>query len=254
MRAREFVSEIIRGRPLVNPDVPDDKLPSNIKLTPFPGYKELGYIMGRVKGKSLWSTESHESLRLYDLRTRMAVAELTWLPRKSMFPNAIESSRVFVKNAYKGRGIAAAMYRFLAVVKNKIIIADDSQPEGWGDDEVGQTPDARRLWIKMAESVPDITVKGWVEINPNNLFNDEEDEIVENIMKLGGQWLKHKGDNWIVAFDVVANPNRTELQAYIRTFLNKEIYVGRNSYGPEYDQGLLLMSVREFQRLTGYAP
>lgn len=256
MRSREFLNEVVRGRPLANPNVPDEKLPSNIKLNPFPERKGLGYSIGYGGGKALWDLSVTKVFNLYDLQTRKPVAQFRYQPRVRLFPNAIESYSTVVHPSYRGQGLASEIYKFFAVNQNKIIIADMTEPEGyWDDSEVGQTPDARRLWIRMSESMPDITVKGWVKLDPTSFFfKESEDEIIDNIMKLGGQFLQHKEDSWIVAFDVIANPRRSELQAYIKTILSKDVYFNRTSYGPDYEQGLLLMSAARFQRMTGYAP
>lgn len=255
MRAREFLNEVVRSGPLENPNVPDEKLPSNFELTPFPGRRGLGYLITYGGGKAVWDLSITKVFNLYDLRTRKPVAQFRYQPRIRLFPNAIESYATIVHPSYRGQGLASEIYKFFAVNQNKIIIADMTEPDGWGNSEVGQTPDARKLWIRMSESMPDITVKGWVKLDPTSYsFKEAEDEIIDNIMELGGQFLQRKEDSWIVAFDVIANPRRSELQAYIKTFISQDVYFNPTSYGPDNEQGLLLMSAARFQRMTGYAP
>jgi hypothetical protein len=103
----------------------------------------------------------------------------------------------------------------------------------------------------MQEGAKDLVVKGWVKIDTTDYYFEEDDfdRVVNAVMNLGGVWLKHDKREWVVAFDVKANPRRSELMSVIRNFLSKDVYHGPTD--PEYKTGLLMMSAQRYQKYTG---
>jgi hypothetical protein len=142
-------------------------------------------------------------------------------------------ANVFVYDQYQRLGLASSMYGFMVRNLGKILVADQD-PQG------GQTPQARQMWVAMQQGIPGVVVQGWVRVDLTDYyFKDDEDRVIDAVMALGGQWLKHDRREWVIAFDVQSNRQRSELQAVIRNFLSRQVYHGES--GGEYESGLLMM-------------
>jgi len=246
MKAKEFISEgVIRGKQWNEPrqSILTKSLPKDLK--PFPGYPGFVYRMDKSPMMGM-KTGNFITLQVFDSKNKALAAEI-YLQPANIVPGAIETSRLLVYKEYLRQGIAANIYRFLAEDLGKIIIADQ---------EEGHSPDARKLWAALGEErIPSIVVKGWVEISITSPYFSEEDEdtIVDAIMKIGGQFLYSDDEKWIVVFDVLPNDSGTELRAAIQNMLTRNLYHGEYAM-TEFDSGLMVISRDKFQQITGYQP
>lgn len=226
------------------------KIPSNTQ--PFPGYPDLGYYW-TTKGSLGFRLGTYQVLSVINVKNRQVAGRIYLSSADDVIPGAVETSDLFVYDDYQRQGIAGNMYRLLTVDLGQIIFGD-RDPEG------GQTPEARQLWIKMAQGgVPGVIVKGYVviDIDSSSFASFDEDIIVNAIMKLGGEWLYHDDRKWVVAFNTMPNQARSELIAAVKTVISGKIYMNpqRGDYGDLVEEaGLVAMSQDRFQSLTGLRP
>jgi len=194
-----------------------------------------------------------KTLTVVDTKNKKMAGKIYLSSADNVIPGAVETSDLFVYDDYQRQGIAGGIYRLLTVDLGKIVFGD-RDPEG------GQTPEARQLWIKMAQGlVPGVIVKGYVviDIESSSFAYFDEDIIVNAIMKLGGEWLYHDNRKWVVAFNTMPNQARSELIAAIKTPISGKIYINpeRGDYGDLVEEaGLVAMSEQRFQSLTGFQP
>ena len=225
-----------------------DKIPRGAR--PFPGYTDFVYYMSTA-GSIGMVLGDFKTLTVVDTKNKKMAGKIYLSSADNVIPGAVETSDLFVYDDYQRQGIAGGIYRLLTVDLGKIVFGDRN-PEG------GQTPEARRLWIKMAQGlVPGVIVKGYVviDIDSSSFAYFDEDIIVNAIMKLGGEWLYHDKKKWVVAFNTMPNQARSELIAAIKTPISGKIYINpeRGDYGDLVEEsGLVAMSERRFQSLTGY--
>ena len=248
MKATEFTLEGITRTPSWrNEDNVAPKLtgiPKDAK--PFPGYPGLVYHFYK-KGSIGFHLGDYTVLHVMDSKKLRRVGKLYFTSANNVIPGAIETSDLFVYEPYKRQGIAANMYRLLAEDMGKIVLADR---------EGGQTPEARKLWLAMSESkIPSLAVKGWVEIDISfyDFAESEEDQIVNIIMKIGGEFLYHNKKKWIVTFNMMPNQAKTELRAAITNQLTRSVYQHEDMM-PDFESGLLVISRAKFETMTGYQP
>lgn len=251
MRYKEFLKEIERtpswkNDPDLNQDPPKvDRIPKGSKK--FPGYPDFVYY-DTFSGAVGWKIGNYRTIVVVDRRNRNVVAKLTTQPTR-ILPGAVEESNVMVYDPYQRQGVAASLYHLIAVDRNTVIIADR---------EGGQTPEARKLWIGLWQGrVPDIVVKGYATIDVDSFFFEDIQKIVTNyIMKLGGQWLYHDNEKWVVAFDMMPDRAESELTAAIKNELSSKVYTREEFQGSDLfdDSGLVAMSTDKWQQLTGYQP
>ena len=219
---------------------------------PFPGYADFVYYMSTA-GSIGMLLGDFKVLSVIDTKNKKLAGKIYLSSADNVMPGALETSDLFVYDNYQKQGIAGNIYRLLTVDLGKIVFGDRN-PEG------GQTPEARRLWIKMAQGlVPEVVVKGYVviDITTSNFENYVEDDVINAIMKLGGEWLYQDDRKWVVAFNTMPNQARSELISAIKTPLTGKIYINpeRGSYSDLIEEaGLVAMSKQRFQALTGYQP
>jgi hypothetical protein len=243
MRARELISEIVRtpswGHEKVNAPTLNS-IPTSAK--PFPGHPGFVYRISRQNSLG-FQHGNYQVLNVISIKNK-EIAGALYVQTSNLLPDTVEVADVFVYDQYQRQGLSSAMYEFMAKNLGKIIVADNN-PEG------GQTPQARKMWIAMQEGAKDLVVKGWVKIDTTDYYFEEDDfdRVVNAVMNLGGVWLRHDELDWVVAFDVKANPRRSELMSVIRNFLSKDVYHGPTD--PEYKTGLLMMSAQRYQKYTG---
>lgn len=219
---------------------------------PFPGYTDFVYYMSTADSIGMLLGD-FKVLSVIDTKNKKLAGKIYLSSADNVIPGALETSDLFVYDDYQRLGIAGSMYRLLTVDLGKIVFGDRN-PDG------GQTPEARQMWIKMAQGgVPGVVVKGYVviDITTSNFKNYDEDDVINAIMKLGGEWLYHDDEKWVVAFNTTPNRARSELISAIKTPLTGKIYINpeRGSYSDFVEEaGVVAMSEKRFQTLTGLQP
>lgn len=246
MRSREFLNETIRTPSWSDEDDSDisyklKSLPKGLK--PLPGSDSLMYMITK-RGNIGWKFGNFHQILVIDPNQLEIAGKLIYYNADRYIPGAVEISYISTNKQYATQGVTLKMMKLLAVNLGKILLSDL---------EGGETPEARKGWVLLAKRDPELIVKGWVEIPIDfNFINFDESDIVKDIMKLGGQWLVHDKNHWIVAFDVVPNAKQTELMSYIKTSISKQIYHDEDYY--DYTTGLLAMTPAKWQQITGYSP
>lgn len=227
-----------------------DKIPRGAR--PFPGYTDFVYYMSNANSIGMLLGD-FKTLTVVDTKNKKVAGKIYLSSADNVIPGAVETSDLFVYDDYQRQGIAGGIYRLLTVNLG-IIVFGDRNLEG------GQTPEARRMWIKMAQGgIPGVVVKGYVviDIESSGFAYWDEDSITNAIMKLGGEWLRHDDRKWVVAFNTMPNQARSELIAAIKTPISGKIYINpeKGDYGDLVEEaGLVAMSERRFQSLTGFRP
>ena len=116
---------------------------------------------------------------------------------------------ITVREKYRGRGIAPAMYRIVLFELGLTLLAGSEQ-----------TPGGRKNWLKIAD-MPGVEVKGYVPIYDSD-FDDPEEykkytgKMIDKLMAAGGEYLgtsKHGRQHFFV-FDVV--PGTGELEPAVQ--------------------------------------
>ena len=154
------------------------------------------------------------------------VAKLSVEDFNSPIPNALQVGSITVYEAYRGVGLAKALYGIVLTIMKKTLVAGNEQ-----------TPGGRRNWVSLA-SMPGVEVKGFVQLDTDDTeFNDNDwpdipvyqhakkkkekqvDAIHNHIMQLGGQFIgaNRYAEYW--AFDVV--PGNGELAPAVKNSLSK---------------------------------
>jgi hypothetical protein len=150
-------------------------------------------------------------------------------------PGAVQVDTITVDEAYRGRGIATALYGVVLTIMRVPLMAGD-----------GQTPGGRKNWVSLA-SIPGVNTKGYVAVDnigvetdwpsDSSVQSNKLSNHIDTIMgKLGGEYI---GDDLynraVFSFDVAPNATGQQLEAYINTNLTK-IYGSSNRQ--EGDTGL----------------
>lgn len=149
---------------------------------------------------------------------------------------AVQVGTITVDEDYRGVGIAKALYGIVLTILKRPLLAGTSQ-----------TPGGRRNWVSLA-SIPGVEMKGWMAIGATQLDPTvsrysgttpaQANKNIDTIMgELGGQYIgknSYGGDYF--AFDVQPNTTGTELEAAVKTKLNR-------IYSSNYDSDAGLYAV-----------
>ena len=141
----------------------------------------------------------------------------------SSFPlqRAVQVGTITVDEDYRGVGIAKALYGIVLTILKRPLLAGTSQ-----------TPGGRRNWVSLA-SIPGVEMKGWMAISEtqldptvsrySNTTPAQANKNIDTIMgDLGGQYIgKNRYGTDYFAFDVQPNTTGTELEAAVKTKLNR---------------------------------
>ena len=160
------------------------------------------------------------------------IGELT-LHKPYNFPmkNALQVGTITVDEDYRGVGLAKALYGIVLTIMKRPLVAGDSQ-----------TPGGRRNWVSLSQ-IPGVEMKGYFAVDEGDLetrdtknlgrFDDpsyvkyknkQANQTIDTIMgKLGGQFIgKDKASEQLFfAFDVNPDTTGKELEAFVKTNLNK---------------------------------
>lgn len=136
------------------------------------------------------------------------VGELTLTQTNQPVKNAVTVDGITVDEDYRGRGLAKALYGIVLSILKLPLTAGSSQ-----------TPGGARNWLSLV-NIPGVDVKGFVQIDVDEIDNDD-DELHDMIMQLGGQFISKDEYSEYWAFDVV--PGTGELKPAIKNKLS-ELY------------------------------
>jgi len=159
------------------------------------------------------------------------IGELT-LHKPYNFPmkNALQVGTITVDEDYRGVGLAKALYGIVLTIMKRPLVAGDSQ-----------TPGGRRNWVSLSQ-IPGVEMKGYFSVENDDLetrdtknldrFDDpsyiryqntKAEKTIDTIMgKLGGQYIgKDALNNLFFGFDVKPTTTGKELEAFVKTNLNK---------------------------------
>ena len=143
--------------------------------------------------------------------------------------NALQVGTITVDEDYRGVGLAKALYGIVLTIMKRPLVAGDSQ-----------TPGGRRNWVSLSQ-IPGVEMKGYFSIDNDDLetrdtknlgsFDDpnyvkwqnkKAEKTIDTIMStLGGQFIGKQGDALFFAFDVKPTTTGKELEAFVKTNLNK---------------------------------
>jgi GNAT superfamily N-acetyltransferase len=248
MRSQEFLPEIDR---ISSDDYEGGKkylyAPQAKKLTPLPGGSGLSYHVGGSNYSpmvTMWDPEgldgsqepgrrnpnelsSEYQARLKKWKAQQArgarqpqlIGKLT-LESVDAFPmpGAVQVGTITVDEDYRGRGIAKALYGIVLTIMRRPLLAGGSQ-----------TPGGRRNWLSLSQ-IPGVEVRGWLRIDDGRLDPDLIDDAEKNIDtlmgRIGAQHLGQSrrgfyGGNQFFSFDVQPGRTGKELEAVIKTQLNR---------------------------------
>lgn len=231
-------------------ELEDYKTPGNKKLKPLPGGSGFMYAIepGRYGGSNIFIVdpnyvETQPVMGRYEYRSEFEQRFAKWKknPNKSEprivanlsvdafnspIPNSVQVGAITVDEDYRGKGLAKALYGIVLTIMKKTLIAGSSQ-----------TPGGRKNWMSLA-SIPGVEVKGFVQLDTDEVeFNPADypdipvyqramkkrekfvDNIHNNIMKLGGQFIGKNKYSEFWAFDVM--PGNGELTPAVKNSLSK---------------------------------
>jgi len=137
------------------------------------------------------------------------IGELT-LDSASYFPlkDAVKVDTITIDEDYRGLSLAKALYGIVLTIMKRPLLAGELQ-----------TPGGRKNWVSLNQ-IPGVEMKGYMVLKSN----DFTDETIDTIMgELGGQYIgKHNiAEKEYFAFDVQPNTTNQELEAYVKTRINK---------------------------------
>lgn len=136
---------------------------------------------------------------------QLSVSNNPYFPLK----NAVQVHTITVDEDYRGMSLAKALYGIVLTIMKQPLLAGNSQ-----------TPGGRRNWVSLA-NIPGVQMKGYFSIN-----KDEVDKNINTIMgQLGGQYIGEEPFTEFSSFDVRPNTTSQELEAAVKTKLNK-VYNG----------------------------
>ena len=135
-------------------------------------------------------------------------------------PGAVQVDTITVDEAYRGRGIATALYGVVLTIMRVPLVAGS-----------GQTPGGRKNWVSLS-SIPGVNMKGYVAAMDDISAETEWSKDIDTVMgKLGGEYIGEDSYNRAVfSFDVVPDATGQQLEAYVNTNLSK-IYSNSNRSG-----------------------
>jgi len=128
-----------------------------------------------------------------------------WLPAANVYKKMIYSvNSIAVNKQFRSLGIASKLYN-LAIIKNVILFAGDSQ-----------TPGGRAMWFNLSNK-PGIEVTGWVSFykDPNTYKWGPQydfDDFIKFIEKQGGSYLGESKEKIYFEFAVAQMPSKKELE------------------------------------------
>ena len=167
----------------------------------------------------------------FDQAPGKLIGELT-LHKPYNFPmkNALQVGTITVDEDYRGVGLAKSLYGIVLTIMKRPLVAGDSQ-----------TPGGRRNWVSLSQ-IPGVEMKGYFSVDNDDLetidtknldrFDDPSyiryqnkraEKTIDTIMgKLGGQYIgKDALNNLFFGFDVKPTTTGKELEAFVKTNLNK---------------------------------
>ena len=136
---------------------------------PLPGGSKYFYkVIANTNGKTI---------RLIDHdHANKVIGELIILT-DVQFPikNSAHISSIEIDEAYRGQGLAKALYGIAMAILKYTLIAGNSQ-----------TPGGRRNWVSLY-NIPNVVVQGYVMIDDAYLKNDND--FIDRIMHIGAEYL-----------------------------------------------------------------
>lgn len=140
-----------------------------------------------------------------------------FLSRFQQFPvkNAWQVESTIVDPKYRGQGIGKALYGvFLSILKLTLVAGGD------------QTEGGRRSWLSLA-NIPGVEIKGYIPVSDKYFSNKDAynfkfdasekkkfDQLLDNVMNMGGEYIGKSKYSHYFAFDVV--PGTGELEPAVK--------------------------------------
>jgi len=214
MKAKEFISEIVKipkgeftpGKSHMqkyNPDLDRD-------AKPLPGGSGLKYVVDKDGNTlSIYILDPSAFLGSGDLVGQITLGRFPQFPVK----NAWQVESAVVDPAYRGQGIGKSMYGVILSILKLTLIAGGDQTEG-----------GRRSWVSLA-NIPGVVIRGYVPVS-DSYFSDNDsddlqkkkfDQLIDNIMDMGGEYIGRSKNAHYFTFDVV--PGTGELEPTVKNQL-----------------------------------
>jgi GNAT superfamily N-acetyltransferase len=206
MRARE-ITEIVKipkgeftpgknSMQKYNPDL--DRV-----AKPLPGGSGLKYVVDKDDEiLSIYILDPSAFLGRGDLVGQITLSSFPQFPVK----NAWQVESTVVDPAYRSQGIGKSMYGVILSILKLTLVAGGDQTEG-----------GRRSWLSLA-NIPGVEVKGYVPVSDSyfsdndsdNLQKKKFDQLIYNIMEMGGEYIGRSKNAHYFGFDVVSGTGELE--------------------------------------------
>lgn len=159
------------------------------KMKPLPGEPGLKYRVAVVYGNTI--------IYIGDPDFKENVASLK-LAKDHTISGAYHVEMIKVSNKYRKRGLAKALYNIALTILKITLVAGDQQTLG-----------GRRIWVSLFNN-PGCEVLGYVRFIDATLDGIDGEQLIDEIMMLGGQYYgRTTGDDPVFLFPV--NVNKKEL-------------------------------------------
>ena len=234
MRAIEFLSETVeldeierlRRSEFIGGKKSLYDLQYGNQLKKLPGGSGLLYSIslgGRIiklwdpKGKEYIKSKKQLQLGQSLMAPGQLIGELS-VSNHPYFPlkNAVQVHTITVDEDYRGMSLAKALYGIVLTIMKLPLLAGSSQ-----------TPGGRRNWVSLA-NIPGVQMKGYFRISKDEV---DKNKNIDTIMgQLGGQYIGEEPFTEFFSFDVRPNTTSQELEAAVKTKLNK-VYNGHYATG-----------------------
>lgn len=204
-------------------------LSGEVEPEPVPRPREASWDF--AQRMRVWRHQQKATDAPGELIGMLVVSDTRMIP----LPGAVQVDTITVDEAYRGRGIATALYGVVLTIMRVPLMAGG-----------GQTPGGRKNWVSLA-SIPGVNTKGYFAVDDigvetdwpsdSSVQSNKLSKHIDTIMgKLGGEYIGDDPYNRAVfSFDVAPNATGQQLEAYVNTNLTK-IYGGSNRQ--EGDTGL----------------
>lgn len=214
------------------------KIPAGLVM--IPGSDQYGYVFQPLKGRNrLNLTGTDLTIGFYDTKTLNGALLIGYISfRNIKFPpyqKAIQVSNVALDSRYRGQGLGIIMYTTVLRM-GYTIVADDTQ-----------TPQARKLWVKLIKETPGVEVRGRVEIlhdyiDIENAFDEWDKKIVRATLRklknVGAVMVGNIDDyDDYVPFDFPVQPGKNDSELAARGF---KLYSNNSSYDNDQDYFVFL--------------
>jgi GNAT superfamily N-acetyltransferase len=210
MRAREIteIVKIPRGEFTPSKSNMEKYNPALDKISkPLPGGSGLKYVVKRDGGTlSIYILDPGAFSGGGDLVGQITLGRFHQFPIK----NAWQVDSTVVDPDYRSQGIGKSMYGVILSILKLTLIAGGDQTEG-----------GQRSWLSLA-NIPGVEVRGYVPVSDqyfsdndsSNLQKKKFNQLIDNIMNMGGEYIGRSKNAHYFSFDVV--PGTGELEPAVK--------------------------------------